>query len=78
MYSLPVRDIQVLCPMNRGSIGVRELNKALRNALNPARPGEPVAERFGGRFQVRDKAIPGTADHSLSSVLHAHVLQGSV
>jgi exodeoxyribonuclease V alpha subunit len=44
----PIRDIQVLCPMNRGSIGVRELNTALQAALNPARPGESVAERLAG------------------------------
>jgi len=53
----PIRDIQVLCPMNRGSIGVRELNTVLQQALNPPRQAEPVAERFGWRFQVRDKVI---------------------
>jgi exodeoxyribonuclease V alpha subunit len=53
----PIRDIQVLCPMNRGSIGVRELNTVLQRALNPPRPAEPAAERFGWRFQVRDKVI---------------------
>ena len=42
-----LRDVQVLCPMNRGSLGVRELNAALQRALNPPRPGEPSAERFG-------------------------------
>ncbi len=52
-----IRDIQVLCPMNRGSIGVRELNTVLQVALNPVRPGEPVVERFGSRFQNRDKII---------------------
>ena len=26
----PIRDVQVLCPMNRGSLGVRELNTALQ------------------------------------------------
>jgi exodeoxyribonuclease V alpha subunit len=53
----PIRDVQVLCPMNRGSIGVRELNTVLQAALNPVRPGEPAAERFGWRFQARDKVI---------------------
>ena len=52
-----IRDIQVLCPMNRGSIGVRELNTVLQQAMNPPRPAEPAAERFGWRFQVRDKVI---------------------
>jgi exodeoxyribonuclease V alpha subunit len=31
----PIRDVQVLCPMNRGSLGVRELNTALQEVLNP-------------------------------------------
>jgi exodeoxyribonuclease V alpha subunit len=53
----PIGGIQVLCPMNRGSIGVRELNIALQRALNPPRPGQPVVERFGWQFQVRDKVI---------------------
>jgi exodeoxyribonuclease V alpha subunit len=59
----PIRDIQVLCPMNRGSIGVRELNTALQAALNSARPGESVAERFGWRFRVRDKVIQTENDY---------------
>ena len=32
----PVRDVQVLCPMNRGAVGVHQLNDRLREALNPA------------------------------------------
>jgi exodeoxyribonuclease V alpha subunit len=59
----PIRDIQALCPMNRGSIGVRELNSVLQGALNPARPGEPSVERFGWRFQVRDKVIQTENDY---------------
>jgi exodeoxyribonuclease V alpha subunit len=39
--------------MNRGSLGVRELNVKLQAELNPARPGEPVVEKFGWRFRVR-------------------------
>lgn len=34
----PIREIQVLCPMNRGSLGIRELNVKLQVELNPARP----------------------------------------
>jgi exodeoxyribonuclease V alpha subunit len=59
----PIRDIQVLCPMNRGSLGVRELNSALQRALNPVRPGEPSVERFGWRFQMRDKVIQTENDY---------------
>jgi exodeoxyribonuclease V alpha subunit len=52
-----IRDIQMLCPMNRGSLGVRELNIKLQAELNPARPEEPVVEKFGWQFRVRDKVI---------------------
>jgi exodeoxyribonuclease V alpha subunit len=53
----PIRDIQVLSPMNRGSLGVRELNVKLQNELNPARQEEPLVEKFGWQFRVRDKVI---------------------
>jgi len=59
----PVRDVQVLCPMNRGSLGVRELNTALQRVLNPVRPGESAVERFGWRFQMRDKVIQTENDY---------------
>ena len=52
-----VRDIQVLCPTNRGPVGARALNVTLQNTLNAARPGEPVAEKFGWQFRLRDKVI---------------------
>jgi exodeoxyribonuclease V alpha subunit len=41
----PIRDIQVLCPMNRGGVGARSLNIELQAALNPA--GDRKVERFG-------------------------------
>ncbi len=52
-----IRDIQVLCPMNRGSLGIRELNAQLQEQLNPARADEPTVEKFGWRFRLRDKVI---------------------
>jgi exodeoxyribonuclease V alpha subunit len=39
--------------MNRGSLGIRELNAKLQVELNPASPEEPVVERFGWQFRVR-------------------------
>ena len=53
----PIRDIQVLCPMNRGSLGIRELNLRLQSELNPPRNDEPMVEKFGWLFRVRDKVI---------------------
>lgn len=51
----PVRDIQVLCPMNRGVTGARSLNQMLQEALNP--PGEQSVEKFGYRFSAGDKVM---------------------
>jgi len=51
----PVRDIQVLCPMNRSLTGARGINQLLQEALNP--PGEHSIERFGYRFSVADKVM---------------------
>jgi exodeoxyribonuclease V alpha subunit len=48
-----IRDIQVLCPMNRGGVGARSLNIELQAALNPA--GERKVERFGWTFAPGDK-----------------------
>jgi exodeoxyribonuclease V alpha subunit len=59
----PIRDIQVLCPMNRGSLGIRELNVRLQAELNPARAEEPVVEKFGWQFRVRDKVIQTENDY---------------
>jgi exodeoxyribonuclease V alpha subunit len=49
----PMRDIQVLCPMNRGGLGARSLNIELQRALNPR--GEPKVEKFGMTFAIGDK-----------------------
>src|SRR5947207_873403 len=59
----PLRDVQVLCPMNRGSLGVRELNVSLQRALNPHQPSQPSVERFGWRFQRGDKIIQTENDY---------------
>src|ERR1039458_4222758 len=59
----PIRDVQVLCPMNRGSLGVRELNTALQKVLTPTRPGQPAVERFGWRFHTGDKVIQTENDY---------------
>ncbi len=51
----PIRDIQVLCPMNRGGVGARSLNIELQKALNPA--GERRVERFGWTYAPGDKVM---------------------
>jgi exodeoxyribonuclease V alpha subunit len=51
----PVKDIQVLTPMNKGGIGARALNAELQVRLNPA--AEPKVSRFGSTFARGDKVI---------------------
>ena len=57
----PIRDIQVLCPMNRGGLGARSLNIELQNTLNP--PGEARIERFGWTFCPGDKVMQVENDY---------------
>jgi len=51
----PIKDIQVLCPMNRGGVGARSLNIELQAVLNPA--GDKKVERFGWTFAPGDKVM---------------------
>ena len=51
----PRRDVQVLCPMHRGSAGAGNLNLLLQDALTPFREDAPE-RRYGGRvFRIGDK-----------------------
>lgn len=51
----PVKDVQVLTPMNKGGIGVQALNAELQARLNPT--AEPKVTRFGTTFAPGDKVI---------------------
>ncbi len=57
----PMREIQVLTPMNKGGLGARALNAALQAALNPQ--GSPRIERFGTVFAVGDRVMQTENDH---------------
>ncbi|ARW11472.1 SF1B family DNA helicase RecD2 [Acetobacter ascendens] len=57
----PVRDVQVLCPMNRGGLGARSLNIELQQALNPA--GDVKVERFGWTYGPGDKVMQIANDY---------------
>ncbi|GBQ52343.1 ATP-dependent RecD-like DNA helicase [Komagataeibacter sucrofermentans] len=57
----PVRDVQVLCPMNRGGLGARSLNIELQQALNP--PDEVKVERFGWTYGSGDKVMQIANDY---------------
>jgi exodeoxyribonuclease V alpha subunit len=59
----PVRDVQVLCPMNRGGLGARSLNSELQRALNPPGEDRPRVERFGWTFTAGDKVMQVANDY---------------
>ena len=51
----PVKDVQILTPMNRGGLGARSLNAELQKVLNEK--SEPKISRFGTTFAPGDKVI---------------------
>lgn len=57
----PIRDIQILTPMNRGGLGSRSLNAALQARLNGR--AEPKVERFGSIYAPGDKVIQMTNNY---------------
>ncbi|PXW65868.1 ATP-dependent RecD-like DNA helicase [Methylobacterium sp. B4] len=57
----PVRDVQVLTPMQRGSLGSRNLNHELQRVLNPNPPAQ--VERFGWRFAPGDRVMETQNDY---------------
>lgn len=50
----PFDDIQVLCPMKRGIIGIENLNTALQSKLNPS---SSALFKGGRRFHINDKVM---------------------
>ena len=53
----PFQDIQVLTPMNRSELGVRNLNAHLQSVLNPSQEDAPEVARFGLTFRIGDKVL---------------------
>jgi exodeoxyribonuclease V alpha subunit len=79
----PVRDVQVLTPMQRGVLGARNLNQELQAVLNP---NPPVSvERFGWRFSPGDRVMGSQNDYDrevfngdLGTVARIDVDEGAV
>lgn len=53
----PVEGIQILSPMHRGSLGIRELNVRLQASLNPKSPHREEHQAYGNLFRTGDKVI---------------------
>src|SRR3984957_10756460 len=58
----PIREVQVLCPMNRGRLAARALNLDLQAALNGDQ-SKPSAVRFGCSFRSGDKVMQTINDY---------------
>jgi exodeoxyribonuclease V alpha subunit len=56
-----VDDIQVLSPMQRGTLGCRNLNTVLQETLNPT---GPAIQRYGWTFRVGDKVMQMVNDYN--------------
>lgn len=56
----PIRDIQVLCPMIRGTVGVQSLNLLLQEALNPSRQPKD------GLYALGDKVMQTKNNYEVS------------
>ena len=50
-------NIQVLSPTKKGTLGTKELNKALQQELNPHREGEAEKNNLGATFRIGDKVM---------------------
>ena len=57
----PLRDIQVLTPMNKGELGSRNLTIELQKVLNPSRATS--IERFGWSFAPGDRIMQTVNDY---------------
>lgn len=57
----PVRDVQVLCPMNRGRLGTHMLNGELQRIFNP--PGPESLHRAGWVYGPGDKVMQVRNDY---------------
>src|SRR5215207_3176937 len=57
----PLKDVQVLTPMQRGVLGARNLNHELQRVLNPDPPA--TVERFGWRFSPGDRVMETQNDY---------------
>ena len=61
----PGREIQVLSPQLRGSLGTLALNQALQEAVNPEAPGKGELAVAGGVLRVGDRVIQNRNNYDL-------------
>jgi exodeoxyribonuclease V alpha subunit len=60
----PSRDVQVLCPMTRGVVGTRNLNKVMQELINPASYAKSELTRGGMTLRMGDRIIQQVNDYN--------------
>ncbi|MDJ0650170.1 MAG: ATP-dependent RecD-like DNA helicase [Xenococcaceae cyanobacterium MO_188.B19] len=60
----PATDVQVLCPMTRGVVGTRNLNKVLQQLINPHAPGKDELVRGDTILRVGDRVMQLKNDYN--------------
>lgn len=61
----PLEDIQVLCPSRKGELGTVELNRLMREAVNPPAKDKPEIKVNGQLFRLGDKVMQVRNDYQL-------------
>jgi exodeoxyribonuclease V alpha subunit len=61
----PDCEVQILTPMNRGSLGAAALNRAIQERVRPARPGLPELQLGERILRVGDRVIQRRNDYEL-------------
>ncbi len=51
------KNIQVITPTKKGSLGTKELNKILQDHLNPSREGEPERKNLEAIYRIGDRVM---------------------
>ncbi len=60
----PATDVQVLCPMTRGVVGTRNLNKVLQQLINPPSEDKTELVRGDSILRVRDRVMQLKNDYN--------------
>ena len=61
----PIRDVQLLTPMNRGELGTQTLNEDLQKLLNPPSPTKTEFKRGNLLIRAGDKVIQSSNNYDL-------------
>lgn len=59
-------EIQVLCPMTKGSLGTSNMNEVIQQAVNPAGQGKAQLQLGGRIFRVGDRIIQKRNNYELN------------